>query len=109
MRTLGTAITLDAAAATATGTAINVSAFNHASVQVSGTFVADVTLKASIDGVTWFDVYGYNLGDASHGLAKKVTAPAIIQFRELAGVQFVRADVTAYTSGTVTAVVNAVA
>lgn len=109
MRTLGNVATLTAADATATGVAVNVSAYNHASVQVSGTFVADVTLKASLDGVTWFEVYGRNIGDASHSLAKKVTAPAILQFQELAGVQFIRADVTSYTSGSVSATINAVA
>lgn len=108
MRTLGSVASLADASATATGTAVNVSAYNHASVQVFGTFVADVTLKASIDGVTWFDVYGKNLGDANHSLAKKVTAPAILQFQELAGVQFIRADVTDYTSGSVSATINAV-
>lgn len=109
MRTLGNVTTLAAAAATATGTAVNVAAFNHASVQVAGTFAGEVTFKASLDGVTWFDAYGHDLGDTNHALAKKVTAAAIVQFRELAGVQFLRADVTSYTSGTITAIVNAVA
>jgi hypothetical protein len=109
MRTLGNVTTLAAADATATGTVVNVSGYNHAAFQVTGTFVADVTFKASLDGVTWVDAYGHNLGDAGHALVKKVTAPGIVQFRELGGVQFLRADVTAYTSGEVTALVNAVA
>lgn len=109
MRTLGNTVTLAAADTLATGEAINVSAFNHAAVQVSGTFVGEVTFKASLDGVTWFDAYGHDLADATHDLAKKVTDPALIQFRELSGVQFLRADVTAYTSGTIAAIVNAVA
>lgn len=109
MRTLGNAHTLSAAAALTTGTPINIAAFNHASVQVSGTFVGEVTFLASLDGVTWYEAVGHDLGDANHALAKKVTAPKIIQFRELAGVQFLRVDVTVYTSGAITATVNAVA
>lgn len=109
MRTLGNSATLTAAAALTTGTAVNVAAFNHASIQVSGTFVGEVTFMASLNGVTWYEAVGHDITDANHGLAKKVTAPKIIQFRELAGVQFLRADVTSYTSGSITAIVNAVA
>lgn len=109
MRTLGNTNSLTAKGATGEGVPVNVAAFNHASVQVTGTFVGEVEFKASLDGVTWVDAYGHELSDATHDLAKKVTAPAIIQFRELAGVQFLRADVAAWTSGTITATVNAVA
>ena len=109
MRTTGNQRSLSAAGALATGTPINVSGYNHASVQVAGTFVGQVTFQASLDGVTWYEAVGHDLGDTNHALAKKVTAPKIIQFRELAGVQFLRADVTTYTSGAITAIVNAVA
>ena len=109
MRTLGNVNSLTAKAATGEGTPVNVAAFNHASVQVTGTFSATVAIKASLDGVTWFDIYGHDVGDANHGLEKTVTAPSILQFRELAGIQFLRADVTIYSSGAVTAIINAVA
>lgn len=109
MRTLGNVESLTAKGATGEGTPVNVAAFNHASVQVSGTFVGEVTFQASLDGVTWYEAVGHDLSNTNHALAKKVTAPKIIQFRELAGVQFLRADVTTYTSGAITAIVNAVA
>lgn len=109
MRTLGNTPTLSAAEALATGATVNVASFNQAAIQVSGTFSGEVTFYASLDGVTWYEALGHDLSDANHALTKKVTAPKLIQFRELAGVQFIRADVTTYTSGSITAIVNAVA
>ena len=109
MRTLGNTASLVAKAATGEGTPVNVAAFNNASMQVTGTFTATVAMKASLDGVTYFELYGHDIGDANHGLEKTVTAPTIIQFRDLAGIQFLRADVSVYSSGAVTATVNAVA
>lgn len=109
MRTLGNVATLSAAAALTTGVSVNVARFNEAAIQVSGTFSGEVTFYASLDGVTWYEATGHDLSAANHALAKKVTEPKLIQFRELAGVQFLRADVTTYSSGSITAIVNAVA
>lgn len=103
MRVFPRTASLTAAGANTTGTPVNVAGLEAASCQVTGTFTADVEFKASVDGVTYFDIYGHNVGDANHSYAKKVTAAAMIQFRDLAGIQFLRADVANWSVGTVTA------
>lgn len=105
MRILETTSTLAAKAADGAGVAVNVAGFQCCVIQVTGTFVADVEFKASVDGVTFFDIYGHNVGDSNHSYAKKVTAPKLIQFRDLGGIQFMRADVANRASGAVTAIV----
>lgn len=105
MRILETTNTLTAKETNGAGTAVNVAGFQCCAIQVTGTFSADVDFKASIDGVTFFDIYGHDVGDANHDLAKKVTAPALLQFRDLGGIQFLRADVANRSSGSVTAIV----
>lgn len=103
MRIFSKFATLSAKAANGEGTPVIVAGMGSASIAVKGTFTADVEFKASIDGVTWYDIYGSNVGDANHAYAKKVTAAALVQFRDLEGIQFLRADVANYASGDVTA------
>ncbi len=105
MRILSPTATLSAKASNGPGTAVNVAGFQCCAIQVTGTFTADVEFKASLDGVTFFEIYGHDVGDANHGYEKKVTAPKIITFRDLGGIQFLRADVANRTDGAVTAVV----
>jgi hypothetical protein len=67
-------------------------------LDVSGTFVATVTVQGSIDGVNFFNlpIYGYATGISATG----TTTAA--RFRVYAaGLQYVCAVLTAYTSGTV--------
>ncbi len=103
MRIFGKVATLSAKAANGEGTPVNVGGMESSAIAVRGTFTAECVFKASADGVTWFDMYGHNVSDANHDLAKKVTAPALVQFRDLSGIQFLRADVEAWSSGAVTA------
>lgn len=105
MRILPATNTLTAKAANGAGTPVNVAGFQCCAIQVTGTFTADVEFKASIDGVTFFDIYGHNVGDSNHAYAKKVTAPKLITFRDLGGIQFLRADVANRSDGSVTAIV----
>lgn len=104
-RILESSNSLTAKGANGAGTAVNVSGCLSCVIQVTGTFVADAEFKASVDGVTYFEIYGHDTSDNQHALEKKVTAPALIQFRDLAGIQFLRADVANWTSGEVTAIV----
>lgn len=92
-----------AAANDVIGTAVNVAGCLSASMQVGGTFVAEVTAEASQCGNVWFEIYGHDVSDANHALDKKITAPGMIVFEHLAGIQFLRAKTTAYTSGAVDA------
>ncbi len=103
MRIFGKVASLTAKGANGEGTPVNVGGMESSAIAVRGTFTADCVFKASADGVTWFEIYGHDVSDATHDLAKKVTAPALIQFRDLAGIQFLRADVENYSSGAVTA------
>lgn len=85
------------------GASVNVAGCTQASMQIGGTFTAEVTAEASQCGDVWFEIYGHDVSDASHDLAKKLTAPGLILFKELGGIQFLRAKTTAYTSGAVSA------
>lgn len=103
MRIFSSKPTLSAAAANVTGTAVVVAGMQSTAIAVTGTFVADVEFYVSADGVTWYEAYGHDIGDANHAYAKKVTAPKMIQFRDLGGIQFMRCNVANYVSGAVTA------
>jgi len=105
MRVFSGVKTLDAKAANGEGTPVNVAGVESTAVAVTGTFTADCTFHVSHDGVTWYEAYGHDIGDSNHGFAKKVTAPKMIQFRDLGGIQFMRCDVANYSSGAVTAVI----
>lgn len=105
MRILETTHTLTAKAANGAGTPVTIAGYQCCAIQVTGTFTADVEFKASIDGVTFFEIFGHDIGDSNHGYAKKVTAPKLITFRDLGGIQFLRADVANRSSGSVTAIV----
>ena len=89
----------DAQANGVIGTAVKVAGMKQAGAQVSGTFVGEITIEASQCGTVWFEMFGRNVGDSNHSLAKKVTAPTMLVFEHLGGIQFLRAKTTAYTSG----------
>ena len=103
MRIFDKVATLSAKAANGEGTPVNVGGMEATAIAVRGTFNADVIFKVSADGVTWYDAYGHDIGSSTHALAKKVTAAAMIQFRDLGGIQFMRCDVENYSSGAVSA------
>lgn len=104
MRILQRTNTLTAAAANGVvGATVNVAGMRQASVQIAGTFVGEVTVEASQCGDVWFEFFGKDVGDSNHDLAKKVTAPTLLAYENLCGIQFMRAKVTAYTSGEINA------
>lgn len=104
MRILERTTTLNAAAANGVvGTAVNVSGMRQASCQVSGTFVGEVTVEASQCGEVYFEIFGRDVGSNNHPFAKKVTAPTLLAFENLCGIQFMRAKTTEYTSGAINA------
>lgn len=103
MRIFSKKTTLAAKGANGEGIPIPVAGMESTCIAVRGTFTAEAVFKASVDGVTWYDIYGHDVGDTNHDLAKKVTAPKLIQFRDLGGIQFLRADVENWSNGAVTA------
>lgn len=75
-------------------------------VQVTGTFSGTVTFQASQDGTNYFDIQGTN--KTSGTAATTATAAGLYEFK-VNGVKRFRANVTAYTSGSITAVGTATA
>lgn len=71
------------------------------SVQVTGTFVGTVQWQASNDGTTWVALRAQKADDAT-AVNSSTTTPAL--FRGSLGFRFFRLTCTAYTSGTISAV-----
>lgn len=73
--------------------------------QVSGTFVGTVTWEATIDGTNWIAIAARTMADQST-YATTATAPGLFAI-PCAGLQAVRARVSAYTSGSITVTARA--
>jgi hypothetical protein len=91
----------NAAAATGAGTPLFVRFYGGCVIQVSGTFSATITFEASLDNTNWSSLRGFDLNAGTY--ATTATA-AGTWFFTTPGVEYVRARVSAYTSGSVTAV-----
>ena len=93
-----------AAAATGDGVEIDFTGLDVLAIQLSGTFVATVTFEGSIDGgETWAVVGMQPL--AGGAVATTATAPGIFVLPVAqTSLSHFRARVSAFTSGTVTAV-----
>jgi hypothetical protein len=91
----------NAAAATGNGTVMNIDGFKAVAVQVSGTFVGTVTFETSVDGTNFVAT---GVTPAAGGAAvSTATAPGLWNLTPN-GVTQLRVRVSAYTSGTITAV-----
>ncbi|HLP40980.1 MAG TPA: hypothetical protein VK465_05695, partial [Fibrobacteria bacterium] len=66
--------------------------------QLSGTWSATITFEATINGVTWTSVYAYNRASGTGATTATSNGTYVVS---TAGVRYVRARVSAYTSGTV--------
>ena len=93
-----------AATATGNGTPLNVLGKSTVAFQLSGTFVATVTFEGTVDYHTWIAITARDV--ASGGTATTATTTGIY-VADCAGLLFVRARVSAYTSGSVTVVAEA--
>lgn len=92
---------LDAAAATGDGTKLAVNSYGLIAIQVVGTFVGTITWEISNNNSDWVGVPALNKTTDVASLT--ATVPGIYEI-SLPGVTFVRARVSAYTSGTITAI-----
>lgn len=90
-----------AAAATGNGQDLDTSNLGGASIQLSGTFTATVTFEGTTDGSNWVAVLATN---RTSGSAATTATGAGIFFIAAQGLVKVRARVSAYTDGEVTAV-----
>ena len=89
-----------AAAATGDGNTLDVIGQAAAVVALTGTFVGTVTFEGTIDGSTWFSVMAVKLGDGS--IATTATSTGLYRL-SCSGLTSVRARVSAYGSGSITA------
>lgn len=86
---------------TAIGNAMDVGSLSCAAIQISGTFVATVTFQGTTDQVNWNSLAAVNL--ATGAMATVATAPGTYLV-STAGSTQIRANVTSYTSGSLTAI-----
>lgn len=103
MRSLNKKILQNAAAATGVGSNLNVQGMGSAACEITGTFVGTVTFEAKVNenGTVWQSIRGTNVTDGTRSAT--ATAPGVYIFG-VAGLDVIRANVTAYTSGNITAV-----
>lgn len=92
-----------AAGATADGEALYAKegGLNVAAIQLSGTFSATVTFEGTVDGTNWVAILATNM--TSGTAATTATAAGIYQIANIGGLIKIRARISAYTSGAVTA------
>jgi hypothetical protein len=90
-----------AAVATGNGTAYSFVGFNRLSVVISGITTATVTFEVSFDGTTY---YAVGLVGNTGTRATTATADGVYMLppEMAAGMPFIRARISAYTSGTIT-------
>ena len=87
-----------AAVATGNGTALDAGGLGLVGVQVEGITTATVTFEGTIDGSTWYAVRVLNVTSGAY--ATTATADALVQV-PVAGLDQLRARVSAWTSGTI--------
>jgi hypothetical protein len=109
MERIGPITLQNAAAATGNGVPMGVAGFAQAVVQLEGTFSATVTWEGTADNpdatVTWVAIPAVNLNTGAPG--STATAAGLYSIG-CAGLSMVRARISAYTSGNVTATGRAV-
>jgi hypothetical protein len=93
---------LAAVAATGAGTPINMVGYTYLGINISGTFVGTVQFEASVDnGATYFVVGMKTMADGA--AVTTTTAVGAFKLPIDAACDHFRCNVTAYTSGTITA------
>jgi hypothetical protein len=97
-----------AATATGNGSSLLLDRYTHVALQVSGTFSATVTFEVTVDGTNWVSAACLDVSDTTRTHKATTTAVGVFTFDEFVGVTGLRARISAYTSGSVTVVANAV-
>jgi hypothetical protein len=94
----------NAATATGAGTSILMAGYNRAMFQVSGTFVATITFQATVDGTNYVTYALSDLSTSARTHNTTQTTPGIFIADDASGITAIRANITAYTSGSITVV-----
>lgn len=89
----------NAATATDVGTAMNVDGYGVATLQITGSFTATIQFEGSVDGQNFVPITAHNRNDGTTSLT--ATAPGIYEI-DCRGLQLIRANITSYTSGSIT-------
>lgn len=103
---ISTGATGSIAAASGVVTA-TVSGYSACAIDIRGTFVATITFQGSIDGTNWIPLNGIPYGSAQNVASVSSTTTPGAWLVPCAGCLYVRANATAYTSGTITATLKA--
>ncbi len=96
-----------AAVATGAGTSILMAGYNRAMFQVSGTFVGTITFQATVDGTNYVTYALSDLSTAARTHTTTQTTPGVYIADDASGLTAIRANITAYTSGSITVVGSA--
>ena len=86
------------ATATGAGTALDVTGTNYLVCNVRGITTATITFQASTDDTNWDDVYAAQMGTFMIGTTAIANGNYVVA---VAGYKSFRANITAYTSGTI--------
>jgi hypothetical protein len=93
------AVLQSAATALGDGNAIALRGHNAISLQITGTFVATITFEATQDGTNFVAIPAINLNSLAQSTTTTTTGIYLIY---AAGMSYVRARISVYTSGSVT-------
>jgi hypothetical protein len=94
-----------AATAAGVGSPLAVLGYSACVLTISGSFVGTVTFQGTEDGTNWSNLAATQLGTTTSGAT--ASAPGLYACA-VGGLQAVRANITAYTSGAITATAHAV-
>lgn len=98
----------NAATATGNGATLSMDHYAYAGIQVSGTFNGTVTFECTVDGTNWVSAACLDVSSTSRVHQATTNSPGVFTFDEFVGIVAFRARISAYTSGSVTVVANAV-
>lgn len=84
------------------GTPLPVAGYRNVVFQVTGSFTATVTFEGTLDGSTWVAVAVADLNSTTRARATTATAAGLLMLDDVAGLQAVRARVSAWTANAVT-------
>lgn len=91
----------NAATATGNGTVLAVTGYGTSTVQVTGTFSATITFEGTTDGSNWHALSATQIGTTT--IATTATTTGVYRL-SVSGLTQIRARISAYTSGSVTAI-----
>lgn len=90
-----------ASVAVGNGTLLPVTGYGTSVVQITGSFVGTITFEASQDGINYFSIATTQLGSGI--IASTATVPGVYR-SVITGMTNIRARISSYTSGSITAV-----